>query len=236
VVAPPADHGEIRAWLAHRREWARLATLARDAVADPWARAALELVEREPVLATLVPASRPPRILPRHPSTFASLARAIAYQQLSGKAAGTIWGRVCGLFEGGVPDAAGLQRKRDATLRACGLSAAKTAAIRDLARHVVRGDLDPGALHRASDEAVVERLTRVRGIGPWSAQMHLIFALGRMDVWPTGDLGVQKGVAAWKGLARLPTAKELDALGEAYRPYRTLAAWYAWRAVEIGFP
>jgi DNA-3-methyladenine glycosylase II len=236
VVASPGERAEIRAWLAHRTEWARLRSLPREHVTDAWARGALHLADREPALAHVVHASRPPRILPRYPSTFASLARAIAYQQLSGKAAATIWGRVSALFPDGVPEAAVLLRKRLPTLRACGLSAAKVAAIRDLARHVVRGDVEPAALRRASDEEVVERLTRVRGIGPWSAHMHLIFALGRMDVWPTGDLGVQKGVAAWKGLARLPTAKELDALGEPYRPYRTLAAWYAWRTLEIGYP
>jgi 3-methyladenine DNA glycosylase/8-oxoguanine DNA glycosylase len=236
VVAAPADHAEIRDWLEHRSAWARLRALPLAEVTDPWARAALHLVDREPGLHDLVHASRPPKILPQHPSTFASLARAIAYQQLSGRAAATIWGRVKALFPGGNPAAAALLTKRQSTLRACGLSAAKVAAVRDLAGHVVRGDVKPAALRHASDDEVVARLTRVKGIGPWSAQMHLIFALGRMDVWPTGDLGVQKGVAAWKGLKKLPTAKELEVLGEPYRPFRTLAAWYAWRAVEIGFP
>jgi DNA-3-methyladenine glycosylase II len=235
VVEAPSEHAEIRAWLEHRREWTRLRTSPPGEVTDPGWRGALHLAEREPALAALVHASRPPRIAPRQPSTFATLAEAIAYQQLSGKAAATIWGRVCALFESGVPEAPGLLKKRVPTLRACGLSAAKVAAIRDLAQHVVRGDVVPATLRHASDDEVIARLTRVRGIGPWSAQMHLIFSLHRMDVWPTGDLGVQKGVAAWKGLARLPTPKELDRLGEPYRPYRTLAAWYAWRAVEIGF-
>jgi 3-methyladenine DNA glycosylase/8-oxoguanine DNA glycosylase len=236
VVVAAAERREVADWLAHRRAWAEHRASPRDEVKDRWVRGALELAEREPALAALIPASRAPRILPKHRSTFATLARAIAYQQLSGRAAGTIWGRVCARFGPDGPEAEALLRLRPATLRACGLSAAKVLAIRDLAQHVVRGDLDPGTLTRASDEEVVARLTRVRGIGPWSAHMHLIFSLGRPDVWPTGDLGVQKGVAAWKGLATTPGPRELEALGEAWRPHRTLAAWYAWRALEIGFP
>lgn len=235
VALASGERAEVRAWLRFRGAWAQAWASGAAPPRDPRMRAALALARREPALAALIPASRPPRILPRHPSTFATLARAIAYQQLSGKAAATIWGRVCALFPGAVPEAAALLRKRAPTLRACGLSAAKVEAVRDLARHVVRGDVDPAALARLSDEEVLARLTRVRGIGPWSAQMHLMFSLQRPDVWPTGDLGVQKGVGLWKGLREPPSPKALEALGEAYRPHRSLAAWYAWRALEIGF-
>jgi len=193
---------------------------------------ALALSEREAALARLVAAAGPPEIEQR-PSTFATLARAIAHQQLSGKAAATIWGRVKDLVGGRDPEAEELLRRRPASLRAAGLSSAKVNAVRDLAAHVKRGDIVPGSLHRLGDEEVVERLIRVRGIGRWSAQMHLIFSLGRLDIWPTGDLGVRKGYALWKGLDEMPTAKALEPLGEIYRPYRTLAAWYAWRAIDL---
>jgi 3-methyladenine DNA glycosylase/8-oxoguanine DNA glycosylase len=190
------------------------------------------LSEREPALARVVAAAGPPDIEQR-PSTFATLARAIAYQQLSGKAAATIWGRVKDLVGGSEPEAGELLRRRPASLRGAGLSTAKVAAVRDLAAHVERGDIVPGSLHRLEDEQVVELLTRVRGIGRWSAQMHLIFSLGRLDVWPTGDLGVRKGYALWRGLPEMPTEKALEPLGEVYRPFRTLAAWYAWRALDL---
>jgi len=123
-----------------------------------------------------------------------------------------------------------------ATLRAAGLSAAKAAALEDLAAHVLDGRLEPRRLARLPDEEVVARLVTVRGIGPWSAHMHLLFGLGRMDVWPVGDLGVRQGIARWRGLAALPSPRALEALGEPYRPWRSLLAWYAWRAVEIGYP
>lgn len=100
----------------------------------------------------------------------------------------------------------------------------------------MRKCIAPERLAALPDAEVVERLVAVRGIGPWSAHMHLLFALGRPDVWPTGDLGVQKGLARIRGLGRPVTARELEALGEAYRPHRSLVAWYAWRALEIDFP
>jgi DNA-3-methyladenine glycosylase II len=235
VQAGSDERTEIRAWLAHRARWVRARDGSRARVRDAWLGGALDLAAREPALARLIPASRAPRIEPRHPSTFATLARAIAYQQLSGKAAATIWGRVCARFPDGVPQPRALLTKRVPTLRACGLSAAKVAAVRDLAAHVVRGDVVPESLPSLPDEEVVECLTRVRGIGPWSAEMHLIFALGRRDVWPVGDLGVRVGLQRILGLAQPPTPREMPALGERYRPWRTLASWYAWRALEIGF-
>jgi DNA-3-methyladenine glycosylase II len=235
VEASSAERREIRAWLAHRARWTRARDGSRASERDAWLAGALDLAAREPALARLIPASRAPRIEPQHPSTFATLARAIAYQQLSGKAAATIWGRVCAQFPDGVPQPRALLTKRVPTLRACGLSAAKVAAVRDLAAHVVRGDVVPERLPSLTDAEVVECLTRVRGIGPWSAEMHLIFALGRRDVWPVGDLGVRVGLQRILGLAQPPTPREMPTLGERYRPWRTLASWYAWRALEIGF-
>ncbi len=235
VVVPlaPGERAALRAWLAWRGAWAR--AQAGGPPRDRWLGAALSLARIEPALGRLIPASRPPRVRPRQPSTFASLGRAIAHQQLSGRAAETIWGRVRALFRGAEPEAGALLGLRAQRLRGAGLSAAKVAALRDLAAHVVRGDLDPPGLARLPDPEVLLRLTRVRGIGPWSAQMHLMFALARPDVWPTGDLGVRKGVGLWKGLVEPPTPRALEALGEPYRPCRSVAAWYAWRALEIGW-
>jgi DNA-3-methyladenine glycosylase II len=129
---------------------------------------------------------------------------------------------------------AALLQLTDDQLRAAGLSANKTASLRDLAAKVLEGTvvLDPRGLSRESDEEVIARLTTVRGIGEWTAQMFLMFQLRRVDVWPTGDLGVRRGYSlAWR--IPMPTAKELQLLGEPFRPYRSVVAWYCWRAVEL---
>jgi DNA-3-methyladenine glycosylase II len=166
------------------------------------------------------------------PSTFESIASSIAYQQLAGAAASAIWGRVEALFpEEGIEPAAFL-RKRDTTYRKAGLSGAKTKSIRDLARHIVDGVFDPEQFHAMSDEEVTESLVQVWGIGPWSAQMHLMFSLGRMDVWPVLDLGVRNGWAKFTGMPA-PTHKQLEPLGEPYRPYRSVVAWYMWRVLDV---
>jgi DNA-3-methyladenine glycosylase II len=132
----------------------------------------------------------------------------------------------------GTLEPAALLRRRDATLRRVGLSWMKVGALKDLARHVLDGRLDPQGLARLSDEEVVESVTRVKGIGLWSAQMHLIFSLGRMDVWPTGDLGVRKGLARLRGLPAPPSPDAAEAMGEPWRPWRTMAAWYLWRLLD----
>ncbi len=190
-----------------------------------------ELCERDPRLARLVEVVGPPR-LGRAPSTFATIARSIAYQQLSGKAAATIWGRFLDLFPDRKPEPSATLRKRATTLRAAGLSHAMVAAIRDLAQHVSDGRLKPRSLWRLSDEDVVAALTQVRGIGEWSAHMHLMFSLGRLDVWPTGDLGVRKGVGVFGGYREVPDPDETLAFGESYRPWRSVFAWYCWRVLE----
>ena len=178
--------------------------------------AARELAARDPRFARLHEAVGPPAI-PQRPSTFETIARAIAYQQLAGAAAHAIWTRVTGLFgEGGFEPEAVL-RRRDTTYRKVGLSGPKTRSLKDLARHCADGRLDPEGLVDLTDDEVVEALTQVKGIGPWSAQMHLMFALKRPDVWPVLDLGVRKGWAMFTSEDE-PTAKELDPLGEDYRP------------------
>ena len=134
----------------------------------------------------------------------------------------------------GALDAAALAGAEDEALRACGLSRAKTAAVRDLAGRHLEGTLPTRAdLLGMSDDEVIAALTAVRGVGPWTAQMVLIFNLGRPDVWPVADLGVQEGVRIVGGLEARPTAREMGPLGEPYAPWRSLAAWYLWRAVEL---
>ncbi len=193
-------------------------------------KAVRDLGDRDERFARLVDALGYPAI-PQRPSTFENMARAIAYQQLAGAAANAIWSRVTALFDGEV-DPAAVLRKRDATYRKAGLSGPKTRYIKDLARHVVDGRLVPEDLPGMSDEEVIAAMTQVTGIGPWSAQMHLMFALKRPDVWPVLDLGVRKGWAKFAACDE-PTARELDPLGEEYRPYRSIVAWYMWRIHDV---
>src|SRR5882724_3417211 len=166
-------------------------------------------------------------------SHLGAMIRSIVYQQLSGKAAATIHGRFAALFPvTAFPDARAILQKRDEELRACGLSRQKIAAIRDLCSRVSSGTLPLDAIESFADEAALEHLTQVRGIGRWSAQMFLMFHLGRLDVWPTGDLGIQKGLMRLYGMRRRPNQKRLEKLGEPFRPYRTIASWYLWRLLD----
>lgn len=170
----------------------------------------------------------------RTASLFEALARSITYQQLTGKAAGTIFGRVCDLFPNRRPTPERLLRLSDETLRAAGLSGSKLLSLQDLARRTVSGELPTLAeVERMSDEEVIERLTVVRGIGRWTVEMLLIFRLGRADVLPLDDYGIKKGFAVAFGLAALPSAAELEQRGARWRPHRSLASWYLWRAAEL---
>ncbi len=162
---------------------------------------------------------------------FADLAETIVYQQLAGKAAASIHGRFVEAL-GGAVTPEGVLAAAPALLASCGLSRAKATSIRDLAEQVVTGRILLDRIGRLPDDAVVEHLTQVRGIGPWTAQMFLIGALGRLDVWPVGDYGVRAGFARGWGLDSIPTPKQLLELGEPFRPYRTLVAWYCWRVVD----
>ena len=163
-----------------------------------------------------------------------ALAESIAYQQLSGKAAATIWGRVRALY----PRRKWLDPKMvvatpDEKLRACGLSRSKIAALKDLAAKTLDGTVPSArSLARMTDEEIIERLTAVRGIGRWTVEMLLLFDLGRLDVWPVADYGVQKGFAKTFGRKKLPTPKQFLKIGEKWRPYRSVAAWYFWRALD----
>jgi len=198
--------------------------------------ASAELVQRAPEFSGIVAAAGPCELRSgrRQRTHFAELARAICYQQLAGAAARSIHGRFAARFDG-EPTAEAVLAAPEADLRAAGLSASKTASIRDLASQVVAGTVQLDRIGRRSDERVVEELTRVRGIGRWTAEMFLIFQLGRLDVWPVDDFGVRKGYGRVYGLTDAPTAKQLDPLGDVLRPYRSIAAWYCWRACDDQF-
>jgi DNA-3-methyladenine glycosylase II len=197
------------------------------------AAAARILAERDPVIARLLDQTGPPKLARPTESHFATLVRAVVYQQLAGRAAAAIHGRLIAALDGDVrPET--LITLTDESLRAVGLSRNKMASLRDLATKVLDGTvvLSPRGLSRESDDEIVARLSAVRGIGPWTAEMFLLFQLRRLDVWPVGDLGVRRGYGlAWQ--VPTPTARELQPLGEVFRPYRSVAAWYCWRAAEL---
>jgi len=188
-----------------------------------------------PRMAELIARSRRYNITPAvSVRPFDALAESIAYQQLSGKAAATIFGRVRALYpKRKWLDPEQLLATPDETLRAAGLSRAKTAALKDLAAKTIDGTVPAGrALIGMSDDEIITRLTTVRGIGRWTVEMLLLFDLGRPDVWPVDDYGVRKGFAKTFGRRKLPTPKQLMKLGEKWRPYRSVAAWYFWRALD----
>jgi DNA-3-methyladenine glycosylase II len=197
------------------------------------AAAARALAERDPAMARLVELAGLPKLRERHGTHFEALVRSIVFQQLAGAAASTIHGRFVALLDGQVEPATVLVQS-DEALRSVGLSGNKAASIRDLATKVTDGTvvLDPRSLARDTDEEIITRLSTVRGIGRWTAEMFLIFQLRRLDVWPTGDLGVRRGYGLAHGIP-MPTPKELEQYGDAYRPYRSVAAWYCWRAAEV---
>ena len=188
-----------------------------------------------PRMAELIARSRRYNITPAVSiRPFDALAESIAYQQLSGKAAATIFGRVRALYpKRKWLDPEQLLATPDETLRAAGLSRAKTAALKDLAAKTIDGTVPAGrALIRMTDDEIITRLTAVRGIGRWTVEMLLLFDLVRPDVWPVDDFCVRKGFAKTFGRRKLPTPKQLMKLGEKWRPYRSVAAWYFWRALD----
>ncbi len=189
----------------------------------------------DPALARLIDAVGPPQLELRHTaSVFSALARAIVYQQLSGRAAATIFGRVRDIFPGRRLTAHGLLAADESELRAAGLSRNKVLALKDLAGRTVSGEL-PGLarLRRMDDEAVIEALTAVRGIGRWTVEMMLMFRLGRADVLAVDDLGLRQGHARMLGRDGETDRGALAAYAERWRPYRSVASWYLWRAVEL---
>ena len=192
-----------------------------------------EAAARDPVLANLVSLAGPIRHRPRDPDgPFGALVRAIVFQQLAGRAARAIHGRVR-VAVGGALTPEALTAASDEALRAAGLSGNKLASLRDLSAKVIAGELELQRSSRLSDEELVAELVSVRGIGRWTAEMFLMFELRRLDVWPVDDLGVRQGYGAAWGLDPPPTAKLLDPLGDRFRPYRSIVARYCWQAVAL---
>ena len=194
-------------------------------------RKAIEHLKRaDAVIAGIIETVGPYRIEHLEPN-FETLARSIVYQQLSGKVARVIFGRLAqAAGDQMTPEA--VLRLRPARMRKLGLSKQKVAYIRDLARLTRDGEVDFTALPSLGDSEVTERLTRVKGIGVWTAHMFLIFALRRPDVLPVGDLGIRAAVRKAYGLEQLPPPAEVERLGACWRPYATVASWYLWRSLE----
>jgi DNA-3-methyladenine glycosylase II len=200
------------------------------------ARAQEELCARDPKLAVAIERVGSCTLLPRTEGThFGHLARNIIYQQLSGSAAATIHGRFLSLVGGDpqAPDPHAVLSLSPEALRACGLSTAKLRAVQDLAQHVVDERLPMSQLEHMSDDDVVAALVPVRGIGPWTAQMFLMFRLGRPDVLPVLDLGVRKGAQRIYRTRALPDTERLTKIARNWRPWASVASWYCWRVLDL---
>jgi DNA-3-methyladenine glycosylase II len=195
-----------------------------------------EVAGRDRVMGAFIRTAGPMELrASRSVDVFTALAESILYQQLAGAAAKAIHARFLALF-GGKPTAAAVRAVRLDRLRKVGLSRNKALAIKDLAAKVLDGTVPTDGWGRLSDDEIVERLTEVRGIGRWTVEMFLMFDLRRLDVWPVDDYGVRKGYARIYGLSEPPKPKALLAEGERFRPYRSVAAWYCWKAVDTVTP
>ena len=200
---------------------------------DEYARARRLLLRRDPILAALIRQYGPCGLAQaQRADHFSALVRAIAGQQLSTKAAATIYARLLTLMPNGQPTPQGLMALADDQLRSVGISRQKAASLRDLSEKVFTGVVNLDALPKMSDDDVIASLVRVRGIGRWSAEMFLMFRLHRPDVLPVGDLGIVNAVQRVYRLRKRPTPERILALGEAWRPYRSIASWYLWRSLE----
>ena len=194
------------------------------------------LAKVDPVLAGLIRAAGKFTHVPNAEHTpFHALARAIAHQQLNGTAAESIFGRFCGLYSGAaLLEAELVLGTPDDKLRAVGLSFAKIASIKDLAQKTIDGTVPPyEILHTLADEEIIQRVTQVRGIGRWTVEMLLMFRLGRPDILPVDDFGVRNGFRLAYDLRGMPTTRALAEYGARWAPYRSVAAWYLWRAVDL---
>ncbi|HEX9534161.1 MAG TPA: DNA-3-methyladenine glycosylase [Stellaceae bacterium] len=189
---------------------------------------------RDETLARVIDAIGPFRLqLIGASSIFGALAQAIVYQQLTGKAAATIFARFCALFPGTDPTPEVVLAASEDELRGAGLSRSKLVSLRDLAGKTVSGEIPTLAeIQQMEDEAIIERLTSVRGIGRWTVEMLLIFRLGRPDVLPSDDYGIRKGFARAYAQGELPARKDVETYGVRWKPYRTVASWYLWRLAE----
>jgi 3-methyladenine DNA glycosylase/8-oxoguanine DNA glycosylase len=200
-------------------------------------KAVAALRRADPVLAGVIDRVGPPRIEWRDEGPpFDAILRSIVYQQLSGKAAATILGRVRDIYGPAGPTPAAILATPDETLRAAGLSRAKTAYVKDLAAHALDPTRAIERLGELSDDEVIDTLVAIKGVGRWTAQMVLMFRLGRLDVVPELDLGIRKAIQlAWK-LRAMPSPQRVRELGAAWSPYGTIASWYLWRSLELPKP
>lgn len=185
----------------------------------------------DPVLRSVIDRAGPYAIC-YHPPVFATLARSIVSQQLSGRAAATIWGRLVALVRPRRLTPAAVLALSVDSLRACGLSVQKITSIRDLACRAAAGEVRFRRLTRLEDEQVIRELTPVRGVGVWTAHMFLIFALRRPDVLPTGDLGIRNAITRAYGLAAPPSSAQMEEIAAPWRPWRSAASWYLWRSLD----
>jgi DNA-3-methyladenine glycosylase II len=196
-------------------------------------KSVIHLKRADDVLARVIARVGPCRFRPRTTGThFDALFRSIVYQQLSGKAAGTILDRVLALYGGRYPRPGRLLETSEASLRGAGLSRQKLVYLRDLAAKVDSGEVPLARVSRLADEEVITHLTHVKGIGRWTAQMFLIFRLGRPDVLPEQDLGIQTAIQRAYGLADRPAPPDVLRIGATWRPHATVASWYLWRSLE----
>jgi DNA-3-methyladenine glycosylase II len=196
-------------------------------------RSLVHLKRADDVLARVIARVGPCRFRPRSTGThFDALLRSIVYQQLSGKAAGTILDRVLALYGGRYPRPPQLLATSETALRAAGLSRQKLGYLRDLAAKVDTGEVPLARVGRLADEEIIMHLTRVKGIGRWTAQMFLIFRLGRPDVLPELDLGIQTAIQRAYGLSKRPAPADVLRVGAGWRPHATVASWYLWRSLE----
>jgi DNA-3-methyladenine glycosylase II len=201
---------------------------------DEIARARRVLMRRDPVLRAIISKYGACGIATgREADIFCGLVESIVSQQLSTKAAATIYGRLRALMpDSGVPTPEAILRQPDDALRAVGLSRQKVSYVRDLSQRMMAGTLKPEAFAALTDDEVITQLTQIKGIGRWTADMILIFRLARPDVLPVGDLGIVKAVQKAYGLRKTPDATRLLKIGEPWRPYRSIASWYLWRSLE----
>jgi DNA-3-methyladenine glycosylase II len=200
---------------------------------EEYARARRVLMRRDPVLAPIIRKYRERSLIEGAPAEpFSALVRTIVGQQLSTKAAATIHGRLVALMPGGIPTPQAIATLGDDQLRQVGMSRQKSAYLRDLAAKAESGDLPLDALPEMTDEQVIEAITKVKGLGRWSAEMFLMFRLRRPDVLPVDDLGIVNAIHRLYKLRKKPSADRILKLGEAWRPYRTVACYYLWRSLE----
>jgi DNA-3-methyladenine glycosylase II len=196
-------------------------------------RALTHLCKVDPKLASVIDAVGPCTFAAREQRPhFTAISRSIVFQQLSGKAASTIYGRFAELFDDGLPAASHLLVLSDDQLRGAGLSRQKIGYLRDLAARAQAGSVPIDILHTLPDEEIIAALTSVKGIGRWTAQMFLMFQLGRPDVLPELDLGIQKGIQRAYRMRKLPSPKRVLSVGAKWAPYRTVASWYLWRSLD----